>query len=132
MQGYHRLFMLPDVGHCRSGTGPNAIGGGFIEPAKAQRTAESHVVGALARWVEQGVAPTAIVATSYDDKGGVTRQRPICAYPQMAVYRGSGDVNAAASFACATPAAEQVPTNATDILLIRNALRQRDVLGPRR
>ena len=124
--------MLPDVGHCRSGTGPNAIGGGFIEPAKAQRTAESHVVSALARWVEQGVAPTAIVATKYDGNGAITRQRPICAYPQAAVYRGSGDMNAAASFACATPAAEQVPTNATDILLIQNSMRQRDVLGPRR
>ncbi len=132
VQGYHRLFMLPDVGHCRSGTGPEAIGGGFPEPAKAQRTPESHVVSALARWVEQGVAPASIVATRYDDKGAITRQRPICAYPQIAVYRGSGDVNAAAGFACVTPGAEQVPTNATDILLIQNSMRQRDVLGPRR
>ncbi len=132
VQDYHRLFMLPDVGHCRSGAGPNAIGGGFIEPAKAQRAAESHVVSALTRWVEQGVAPTAIVATSYDDKGAFTRRRPIYAYPQIAAYRGSGDMNAAASFTCMTPAVEQVPTNATDILLIRNSMRQRDVLGPRR
>ncbi len=132
VQGYHRLFMLPDVGHCRSGTGPDAFGGGFTEPAKAQRTAESHVVSALARWVEQGVAPTSIVATKYDDKGAITRQRPICAYPQVAAYRGSGDVNATASFACVTPAADQLPTNATDILLIQNSMRQRDVLGPRR
>ncbi len=132
IQSYHRLFMLPDVGHCRAGTGPEAIGGGFPEPAKAQRTPESHVVSALARWVEQGVAPTAIVATRYDDKGAITRQRPICAYPQIATYRGSGDVNAAASFACMTPAADQLPTNATDILMLQNSLRQRDVLGPRR
>lgn len=132
VQGFHRLFMVPDVGHCRSGTGPEAIGGGFTEPAKAQRTAESHVVGALARWVEQGVAPAAIVATKYDAAGAITRQRPICAYPQMAHYRGSGDVNAAESFICLTPGAEQVPTNATDILMIQNSLRQRDVLGPKR
>lgn len=131
VQDHHRLFMLPDVGHCRSGTAPEAIGGGFPEPAKAQRTPESHVVRALAKWVEQGVAPTAIVATKYDAKGTITRQRPICAYPQMAVYRGSGDVNAASSFSCATPGPEQLPVNATDILLIQNALRQRDVLGPR-
>ncbi len=132
VQGYHRLFMLPDVGHCRGGTGPEAVGGGFPEPAKAQRTAESHVVGALARWVEQGVAPASIVATRYDDTGAITRQRPICAYPQMARYRGSGDVNAVESFTCVTPGAEQVPTNATDILLIQNSLKQRDVLGPKR
>src|SRR6185503_2871624 len=74
VQGYHRLFMLPDVGHCRSGTALEAIGGGFPAPAKVQRTAESHVVSALARWVEQGVAPTAIIATKYDDKRAITRQ----------------------------------------------------------
>lgn len=132
VQGYHRLFMLPDVGHCRGGTAPEAIGGGFPEPAKAQRTPESHIVSALARWVEQGIEPTAIIATKYDDKGAITRQRPVCAYPQIAVYRGSGDVNAAGSFACMTPGAEQLPVNATDIMLIQNSLRQRDVLGPRR
>lgn len=132
VRGFHRLFMLPDVGHCRSGSGPAAVGGGFVEPAKAERRPESHVVSALTRWVEQGVAPETIVATSYDAKGAITRQRPICAYPQVAVYRGSGDVNAAASFTCATPAADQHPTDATDLLLIRNSLRQREVLGPRR
>ena len=132
VQAYHRLFMLPDVGHCRSGAGPDAIGGGFVEPAKAERTAQSHIVTALVRWVEQGVPPTAIVATKYDDKGAITRQRPICAYPQIASYRGSGDINSAASFTCTIPAAEQLPTNATDILLIQNSMRQRDVLGPRK
>jgi feruloyl esterase len=132
VQAYHRLFMLPDVGHCQKGLGPDSVGGGFIEPAKAQRTAESHMVSALTRWVEQGVAPTSVVATKYDATGAITRQRPICAYPQVATYRGSGDVNAAASFACVTPAADQLPTNATDILLIQNSMRQRDVLGPRR
>jgi feruloyl esterase len=132
VQAYHRLFMLPDVGHCQKGLGPDSVGGGFVEPAKAQRTAESHMVSALTRWVEQGVAPTSVVATKYDATGAITRQRPICAYPQVATYRGSGDVNAAASFACVTPAADQLPTNATDILLIQNSMRQRDVLGPRR
>jgi len=78
------------------------------------------------------VPPTAIVATKYDDKGAITRQRPICAYPQIASYRGSGDINSAASFTCTIPAAEQLPTNATDILMIQNSMRQRDVLGPRK
>ncbi|HEX2544339.1 MAG TPA: tannase/feruloyl esterase family alpha/beta hydrolase [Ramlibacter sp.] len=132
VRGYHRLFMLPDVGHCRGGTGPEAIGGGFTEPAKAQRTAESHVINALARWVEEGRAPEQIVATKYNEAGAITRQRPICAYPQVAVYRGSGDVNAASSFTCATASADQLPTDAADLLILRNSLRQRDVLGPRR
>lgn len=131
IQDYHRLFMAPEVGHCGGGTGPSAIGGGFTEPAKAQRVPESHVVSALARWVEQGVAPTAIVATRYSADGtSITRQRPVCAYPQAAVYRGSGDVNAAASFQCVTSATAQLPTDATDLLLIRNSMRQRDVLTP--
>jgi feruloyl esterase len=132
VRSFHRLFMLPDVGHCRGGTGPNAIGGGFPEPAKAQRAAQSHVVSALALWVEQGRAPDAIIGTRYDGKGAITRQRPICAYPQIARYKGSGDVNAASSFTCETPGASQVPTNATDILIIQNSLRQRDVPMPTR
>ncbi len=130
IQDFHRLFMAPEVGHCGGGTGPSAIGGGFTEPAKAQRVPESHVVSALARWVEQGVAPDAIVATRYAADGtSITRQRPVCAYPRAAVYRG-GDVNAAASFQCVAADAERLPTDATDLLLIRNAMRQRDVLTP--
>ena len=84
------------------------------------------------RWVEQGTAPASIIATRYDAKGAITRQRPVCAYPQIASYRGNGDINAASSFACVTPGGDQLPVNATDMLLIQNALRQRDVLGPRR
>lgn len=132
VQGYHRLFMLPDVGHCRGSTGPDAVGGGFTEPAKAQRTAETHVVNALARWVERGAAPNVIVATKYDAAGTITRQRPICAYPQIATYRGSGDVNSAASFSCRTLAAGELATSDIDLAMIRNSMRQRDVLGPRR
>jgi feruloyl esterase len=133
VQGYHRLFMLPEVGHCGGSTGPGAVGGGFTEPAKAQRTPESHVVSALARWVEEGVAPTSIIATKYAADGTtITRQRPACAYPQVAVYRGSGDVNAASSFQCVTAGADQLPTNATDIMLIQLSLRQKDVLTPTR
>ena len=124
--------MLPDVAIAAAARAVEAIGGGFPEPAKAQRVPESHIVSALARWVEQGVAPTAIIATKYDDKGAIRRQRPVCAYPQIAAYRGSGDVSAAGSFACVTPGAGQLPVNATDIMLIQNSLRQRDVLGPRR
>ncbi len=133
VQGYHRLFMLPEVGHCGGSTGPSAVGGGFTEPANAQRRPESHVVSALMHWVEDGVAPTSLVATKYlTDGTTISRQRPVCAYPQIAVYGGSGDVNAASSFQCATPAADQLPTTSTDILLIQNALRQRDVLTPTR
>ena len=83
--------------------------------------------------VEQGVAPTAITATKYAADGTtITRQRPACAYPQVASYKGSGDLNVASNFQCVTPGADQLPTNSTDILLIQNSLRQRDVLTPNR
>ena len=133
VQSYHRLFMLPEVGHCGGSTGPSSIGAGFPEPPAALRTADTHVINALERWVEQGVAPTAITATKYAADGTtITRQRPACAYPQVASYKGSGDLNVASSFQCVTPGADQLPTNSTDILLIQNSLRQRDVLTPNR
>ena len=129
VQQYHRLFMLPNVGHCRGGNGPSTIGGGTGDPPPALRNADTDVVLALARWVEQGVAPEAIVATSQKD-GAVLRQRPLCVYPKQARYKGSGDINAAASFSCVVPGAEQPGASAADLNQIRNSLRQRALLGP--
>ena len=59
------------------------------------------------RWVEQGIAPQQIVATKYvndDSKQGVARTRPLCLYPQVARYKGTGSTDDAANFACATSA----------------------------
>ncbi len=129
VQQYHRLFMLPNVGHCRGGNGPSTIGGGTGDPPPALRNADTDIVLALARWVEQGVAPEAIVATSLKD-GAVLRQRPLCVYPKQARYKGSGDINAAASFTCVAAGAEQPGASAADLNQIRNSLRQRALLGP--
>jgi hypothetical protein len=64
---------------------------------------------ALEQWVEAGTAPSAIVATKYAAAPGaepaaraVAMTRLLCPYPQVAVYKGSGDTNDAASFDCAT------------------------------
>ena len=84
---------------------------------------------ALARWVEQGVAPEAIVATTLKD-GAVLRQRSVCVYPKQARYSGSGDINVAANFTCVTPGVEQPGASAADLNQIRNSLRQRALLGP--
>ena len=54
----------------------------------------------LVRWVEQGVAPDAIVATANAMSPWPGRTRPLCAYPKQARYVGSGDVNDAKSFVC--------------------------------
>jgi feruloyl esterase len=78
-----RLFMVPGMNHCAGGEGPNTF----------------DVVGALERWVEQQKAPTRIVA-SHSTNGKIDRTRPLCAYPQTAHYKGSGDINDAENFVC--------------------------------
>ena len=78
-----RLFMAPGMGHCRGGEGPDTF----------------DMVTALEQWVEQGTAPEQILA-SHATNGVVDRTRPLCPYPQVATYKGSGSIAAAASFTC--------------------------------
>jgi feruloyl esterase len=55
--------------------------------------------------VEKGTAPGEIVATKYIDDAkakGVKMTRPLCAYPQVARYKGTGDTNDSASFVCSS------------------------------
>lgn len=54
----------------------------------------------LENWVENGVTPPA--QTVADTAGVPGRTRPLCEYPSFPRYNGSGDVNAASSFTCAT------------------------------
>ena len=68
------------------------------------------MLSALVQWVEKGVAPTQVIATSRPGINpdvpvawtsmGKARSRPLCPYPKQARYKGSGDVNEAASFTC--------------------------------
>jgi feruloyl esterase len=83
---YLRLFMLPGVGHCRGGVGPD----------------QADWMAALAGWVEKGQKPATITATAMRD-GKVAMTRPLCPHPQVARYKGQGDTNVAASFECAAP-----------------------------
>ena len=129
---YHRLFMMPAVGHCGGSTGPSAIGGGMPEPPKALRNADTHAVSAVIRWVEQGVAPEKLVATRLDAAGNIVRQLPLCPYPAEPVWDGVGSVDAASSFSCQTPVLHNRPVEAGDMLHLRNALRQRALLLPNR
>ncbi len=80
-----RLFMAPGVGHCAGGEGPNTF----------------DMLGALEKWVEQKQAPESILA-SHSTAGAVDRTRPLCAYPQTAVYKGSGSIDDAQNFTCGT------------------------------
>jgi feruloyl esterase len=83
VHGSYRLFMAPGMGHCGGGEGPNTF----------------DMVAALEQWVEHGKAPDQIVA-SHSINGAVDRARPLCPYPQLATYRGTGSIDEAANFVC--------------------------------
>jgi feruloyl esterase len=83
VQNSYRLFMVPGMGHCGGGDGPSTF----------------DMLSALEQWVEKGSAPDRINA-SHMTSGTVDRTRPLCPYPQVAAYKGSGDTNDAANFTC--------------------------------
>ena len=59
---------------------------------------------ALEQWVEKGTAPADIIAGKYDEGSKAPKMtRPLCPYPQVAKYKGSGDAHDAANFTCAAP-----------------------------
>ncbi len=75
-----RLFLAPGVLHCRGGAGPDRF----------------DALSALENWVERGTPPASMVAT----KAKANISRPLCPYPQLAHYKGSGDPNQAVNFEC--------------------------------
>ncbi|MEZ5397172.1 MAG: tannase/feruloyl esterase family alpha/beta hydrolase [Bryobacterales bacterium] len=79
-----RFFLAPGVAHCGRGDGPPPAG---------------HF-DALIRWVEHSEAPETLDAVRRDESGRAVLSRPLCQYPQVAVYDGKGDPNDAASFTC--------------------------------
>jgi feruloyl esterase len=78
-----RLFMIPGMNHCQGGDGTDKFDG----------------IAALAQWVENGKAPDQIIA-AHQINGKVDRTRPLCPYPQVAKYKGSGGTDEAANFVC--------------------------------
>jgi feruloyl esterase len=103
VDGFARLYMLPGVQHCAGGPGPNYFGQLGILPAGDP---QHDVFTALVNWVEQGSAPSSIIAAKYtkdDPAKGVEMMRPVCPYPLSAKYDGHGNPNQAQSFVCAAP-----------------------------
>jgi feruloyl esterase len=78
-----RLFMVPGMGHCAGGIGPD----------------QANYLYAIEDWVEDGKAPERIIASRTRD-GATDMTRPLCPYPQVAVWDREGDPNDAASFTC--------------------------------
>jgi tannase/feruloyl esterase len=78
-----RLFMAPGMQHCGNGPGPN----------------RADYLTALEGWRESGTPPDQIMA-SHAINNVVDMTRPLCPYPQLAQYKGTGGTADAASFAC--------------------------------
>jgi len=83
VQSFYRLFMVPGMAHCGGGEG----------------TSTFDMMTALSGWVEKGQTPEQIPASRVKD-GQVDRTRPLCPYPQVAQYKGSGSLDDAANFTC--------------------------------
>jgi feruloyl esterase len=81
-----RLFLVPGMGHCGGGPGPNQI----------------NSLAALERWREQGQAAERIIASRVADNR-VNMTRPLCPYPKVAAYAGVGSTNDADNFVCRLP-----------------------------
>jgi feruloyl esterase len=96
--GFVRLFMAPGMQHCGGGPGPDSFG---QMVSSAQSDPQHDLTLALERWVEQGVAPEQVIATKRQG-ANLLRTRPLCPYPQVARYKGSGSADDAANFSCVT------------------------------
>jgi feruloyl esterase len=81
---FARLFLAPGIGHCGGGAGPAPYG----------------QLDALLSWVEEQRAPATLPAARRDQTGAITRSRPLCGYPLVARYKGSGSTDDAANFVC--------------------------------
>jgi len=79
----YSLFVAPGMAHCSGGEGPN----------------DFDKIATLEQWVELGKAPDQIVA-SHSTAGKVDRTRPLCPYPQVAHYKGTGSIDEASNFTC--------------------------------
>ena len=95
---FMRLFMVPGMHHCAGGPGPNVFGAAN-QGLPPQMDAQHDIVMALDRWSEDGVAPEKIIA-SHLKNGTVDRTLPLCPYPQVQIYNGTGDQNMAENFHC--------------------------------
>jgi feruloyl esterase len=98
-----KLYMVPGMQHCGRGPGPDSFGqNGPTESADPQHNIQS----ALEQWVEKAIAPSSIIATKYvedESQMRIKMTRPLCPYPQAAMWTGTGSTDDAANFVCKAP-----------------------------
>jgi feruloyl esterase len=87
-QDFLRLFMIPSMGHCGGGDGPNAFDS----------------TSTIVNWVEKDEAPERLTAAHIGAEGRFGMTRPLCAEPKIAVYKGTGSTDDADNFVCKIPA----------------------------
>jgi feruloyl esterase len=80
---FAELFMVPGMGHCRGGDGPDTF----------------DTIGTMEKWREKGQTPMTIAAKN--QQSGLSR--PLCPYPQYAKYSGTGEIKDAANWSCVAP-----------------------------
>lgn len=83
---FYRMYMVPGMFHCGGGPGCGSV----------------DWLAAVMDWVEKGIAPEALTG-AHMEKGVTARTRPVCPYPQVARYKGTGNRDEAASFVCQAP-----------------------------
>src|SRR5215469_13705679 len=110
--------MVPGMAHCGGGPGPNFFGGygppALVSPQikndaehdilnsvppQIKNDAEHDILNAVVEWVEKGAAPDYLIAAHLTD-GRIDRTRPICPYPEVARWNGSGSTDDAKNFTC--------------------------------
>jgi feruloyl esterase len=80
---FYRMYLVPGMFHCGGGPGCDTV----------------DWLSAIMGWVEQGKAPEAVIGARLEN-GTPVRTRPLCPYPQVAKYKGSGSIDEAQNFTC--------------------------------
>ena len=96
--GFVRLYMVPGMEHCVGGPGPDIFGQLGLLPAK-----DSGLFNALELWVEKATPPASVPAIKFNADHSVKATRPLCPYPAIAAYKGTGSTSEATSFTCTNP-----------------------------
>jgi len=95
VDGFMRVFMVPGMGHCSGGTGPDHF----------------DALGAVRRWAETGRPPERMIASTDEAGKAPAKTRPICAYPASPHWNGRGSMWDAANFACIPARGDERPGN---------------------
>lgn len=127
-QSFARLFMVPGMEHCAGGPGATNFASSVRDSTPLQPDADHDISLAIEKWVETGVAPTAVIAAKYANRGEppapvpdkgpislvptisddpqkrmVVFTRKLCPYPAVGTYSGRGDTKVAANYICSVP-----------------------------